>query len=757
MATGGNNVTITVSVNNNTAAGFSAVNNGLNGLQTQVNNTNGAFQGFWRDSNGRLRDAQGRFASAASGMVGSLTTLTNAAGNASGAIGGGGGMGGAGGGLSGALGGVGAIVAASALPALGALAPIMVTLGGASAVVSLAMDDIKKEAQVLKPALEDLQKAASKAIMPGVKSMFKDLKVAMKEAEPAVTVLGKSLGRVAEKGGQFAKSPAFQKALLQNVKLGSKWFEDFGDSVMDFTQSFLDFGAKSEKTLDAVGGGINDVLGKGLPGMFKGLEKGIEGSAEMFDGLFDAVNTVLPPLGRFAGQIADTFGPVLGEAFRFIGEVAAAIMESLTPALEELEPITASITDLLSKFSGEAKPLGEIIGKVLGHAIKMAVPIIKNMVDFIAIALPLVKDLATSLGGPLFGALMDVFGLNDKAESFNGSLENFSGWVKRNEGTITEGFRQVSQAIIDMVIAGITHLPDLLGMWKTVTMGILDGFDVILSGSALAFGWIPGLGDKLTSANKKFDSFKTGYGEMLDSAISKSEEFKAKAVPALEEQQLKLDISNFDRQIKIAKKELEDPNLTRERKAKLNAKIEELLDKKKQAQRSLDSLKDKTAKIKGDKKHFDGIARDVSRKMFGGKSVKIKGEPSSFWGTARSIAGTVVGSAYVRIKAIADSLNPFKYTGGIVGQAASGGARSRMTLVGERGPELVDLAPGSRVRSNDDTRRLFASGGVGGGGDSQPLVIQLNIGDRQLGELVIDPLRKIVRSQGGNVQAVIGT
>jgi phage-related protein len=89
--------------------------------------------------------------------------------------------------------------------------------------------------------------------------------------------------------------------------------------------------------------------------------------------------------------------------------------------------------------------------------------------------------------------------------------------------------------------------------------------------------------------------------------------------------------------------------------------------------------------------------------------------------------------------------------GGIVG-AASGGARSALTLVGEHGPELVDLAPGTRVHSNEDSRRMVQLGG----GSDRPIVIQLQIAGRDAGEYLIDPLRSAVYRRGGNVQAVLG-
>lgn len=64
---------------------------------------------------------------------------------------------------------------------------------------------------------------------------------------------------------------------------------------------------------------------------------------------------------------------------------------------------------------------------------------------------------------------------------------------------------------------------------------------------------------------------------------------------------------------------------------------------------------------------------------------------------------------------VTDQLKPLlpflgKAAGGIVG-AATGGSRSGTFLVGEQGPELVNLPAGSRVRSNPDTRRMFAEAG----------------------------------------------
>lgn len=92
--------------------------------------------------------------------------------------------------------------------------------------------------------------------------------------------------------------------------------------------------------------------------------------------------------------------------------------------------------------------------------------------------------------------------------------------------------------------------------------------------------------------------------------------------------------------------------------------------------------------------------------------------------------------------------------GGIRG-AADGGMRSGLTLVGEEGPELAEIAPGGRVWSNPDTQRMLA--GAGGGGSSGPIVVQVMLDGRQVAEAIVEPTRELVGRQGnGSAQQFFG-
>lgn len=173
---------------------------------------------------------------------------------------------------------------------------------------------------------------------------------------------------------------------------------------------------------------------------------------------------------------------------------------------------------------------------------------------------------------------------------------------------------------------------------------------------------------------------------------------------------------------------------------------------------------DKTSYLRGDITDLQRKLDDARARLAAApaeKRVAIEAEIADLLkklAQANAAIDAVQGSKTVYIRTIYQSFSEAhpggqaNAHGGIIG-AAGGGPRSRMTLVGEQGPELVDLAPGSRVRSNPDSKRIAAGMAGGGGG---PVVIQLMLEGRQIAEAVFDPLRHEIRTRGGNVQAVLG-
>lgn len=91
--------------------------------------------------------------------------------------------------------------------------------------------------------------------------------------------------------------------------------------------------------------------------------------------------------------------------------------------------------------------------------------------------------------------------------------------------------------------------------------------------------------------------------------------------------------------------------------------------------------------------------------------------------------------------------------GGIVG-AATGGIHGGLRMVGEHGPELLSLPPGTTVHSNPDTQRLMGAAGTHGG--AGPIILEIHSGGTALDDLLVEILRKAVRVRGGDVQIALG-
>lgn len=200
-----------------------------------------------------------------------------------------------------------------------------------------------------------------------------------------------------------------------------------------------------------------------------------------------------------------------------------------------------------------------------------------------------------------------------------------------------------------------------------------------------------------------------------------------------------------------------------------------------QAKKLADQILDtpnKTAKLKGNLDDLKSKLADAKKRLAAApssKTAKIKGEISNL---KAQIAAAKAALGSLKNKTVTMTINEVRrYTavyntigrpasgeggqskfahGGIIG-AAGGGPRSRMTLVGEQGPEILDLAPGSRVRSNPDTKRMLAGGHASTAAGGQPLQVNLIVDGKTLASVMIDPLRgKIADINGGNVQGALG-
>lgn len=571
---------------------------------------------FIRDSRGRIRDLRGRFLSAAAAadllarqaagtapeirIVGeasqsssvavrnlgngadrarpSIARLGKAASTAGAEIGS------KSGGMGGALWVVAAIAGLSLLPALGALVPMMAGAGVAAGTIKLGFSGVgeameaatkgKKEyAAALKalppPAREfvkalvatkkqftDLAPEIQKVMLPGFTQALKDSGPFVKILGTAMTEMGKGFGDAAAGVGRLMKDSGFQKEFTTVLSLGNVFVRDLTRGLGGLTRGFITFGAASEPTLRSLSGGISDLLGKGLPGMFQGLERGIEGSSKFLSGLFGMLNNILPALGRFSGEVARTFGPFLGEQMTLFGNVLTRALDAVGYAVRGLKPVFDDLTFGLKAAWLLAQPFASAF-----------------------------KDAGKAIIDAMIPAGTSI-------ENVKGPLQRLHAIVQANKLGLMEFARIGANVMLTIAEGFIRYLPALVNAAKFMSIIFLGAFDAILGAASAAFGWIPGVGEKLRTASGEFDKFKSGFLNGLQSAEDKTRAFSESVLPRLSENRLKLNISSWEAQIATAKGQM--ASVPPEKKAQLLAHIGQLEANVAEAKRELKSIPDET-------------------------------------------------------------------------------------------------------------------------------------------------------------------
>lgn len=484
--------------------------------------------------------------------------------------------------------------------------------------------------------------------------------------------------------------------------------------------------APFRQTGSVMGGILSDGIGQGI---VQGFQSGGLAGKAVFAVILAGI---LSWLGAALGGLLVT---VLGGAFVTVGGIAAfqsekiqskwkSVLGSLKKDFAQVgEPMIPVLDRALSKL----EDLSGRVAPKFAEALKKATPATNRFIDklfegFERLGRNAFKPImdAWDVFAPVFGEVFSDF-LNDVGKHL-GEMANL---VRDHSYEIETALRMVFGVISGLIkvvnwlmeawIWAMGSMGDATGFLMKyaiapLVQGILEAFYQILAGADWAFGWIPGIGDKLEAAKESFGAWKDKVVDGLYATAEAAYGFDEAMERVNRVRKLKADISSWKSQLTEAKRKLKDTVGTKAE-AKVRANIRDLERKIASAKRQLESMNGRTA---------------------------------------TSYVYTVYQDRYTSLDQ--RQRRHGLRTGGVVGTAATGGVRNNMTLVGEDGPELVDLPGGSRVRSNPDTRRIMG-GGMGGG---QTVRLMIDAGPSETSRLLLKLLRNAIRVEGGDVELVLG-
>lgn len=162
---------------------------------------------------------------------------------------------------------------------------------------------------------------------------------------------------------------------------------------------------------------------------------------------------------------------------------------------------------------------------------------------------------------------------------------------------------QHSQTFRDIVVqvfafvgnAVLSFAQMALQMFKMVIDGWMTFAGTMLHGAAIAFGWVPGIGSQLKTADKDFGSFKQGVDNTINGAISAVGRWKDSINNMPKEVKLQGNITDLQSKLKTAQAQLK--TVPASQRVAIQANIDQLKQQISAAQQSLARLQGKTVNV----------------------------------------------------------------------------------------------------------------------------------------------------------------
>lgn len=346
-----------------------------------------------------------------------------------------------------------------------------------------------------------------------------------------------------------------------------------------------------------------------------------------------------------------------------------AVGDSMKRAFKPLEPVILAFTDKVREIAKFFEPTIKAMAK-------MAAPALIKFIDELGVAF---KELEPAME-PMMKAFTDVLGelgpmLPGMFKSIAGSLSEFAQTVSENKTMLTGVFALIIKAI-PVVLDSIGGLIRFMSFLVVTMTGAFSDIAVT------AADWAHGILGALASVAEALAQMPGPWQETMAAAGQAMRRAQEDVLKYREEVQkmpksvkLQVEIDELTAKLELAKSKLKDPELSKKRKAEINAEISDLLNRVTIAKNSLNSIQDKTVRV-----------TVVTTHQGGGKAI---------------VTGGNVGASFASFS-----------SGGNSGGKGVSGPGATTALVGERGPEMLRLPTGSSVLPNSAVRTTQTASAV---------------------------------------------
>ena len=405
--------------------------------------------------------------------------------------------------------------AASRLLATGTAAedviPIMTRIGDATAAVGTGEDGIKRSVA----ALQKMQITGKVT----AESMNMLSEAGVNTTDALAAHLGKSPQQIAE---MVTKGQIKVQDVFKAIESGAGASAQRVEGMMD----------KQSATFAGMVSTLKDTVGQGL--------------AEAAQPLLESLKTIMPQITSNIQSIISSFGPLIGQIGPLLGgilpiiqplvgaitTIATAIAGSLVGAIKDLlpalEPVLKVFGELASGVGARLAPIIAKVAQLLGRVLQAVTPLLEPLMDLVFTILdaawPIIEVVADvllilvdalapllvivgQLLGPIgqlvnvaLAAIMPIIQpllpvISALAAVLGDVLGRAIGLVITSAGYLIQAWSQVGSFLIGSVL-------------QPIASAFLSWAETVVGAAADAFGWVPGLGDKLNTARDAISTFK---------------------------------------------------------------------------------------------------------------------------------------------------------------------------------------------------------------------------------------------------------
>lgn len=309
-------------------------------------------------------------------------------------------------------------------------------------------------------------------------------------------------GDFARTSGGLANSQRTLAATIEDVK------GQIGQGLLPAVTEIVKAVGPILKDVAPMLGQLATVVGKNLADAFKAIQPLLPTlvdalgkiASSVGGGLISAIAALIPaitPVIAILGELGARIGPLVSEILNKVAGLLTKLLGAVTPLLQPLIDLVFTVLDA-------AWPIIQVVADVVGILIDALAPLLnvvgallKPIGDLISIGfkalLPVIKPL-TPLIAALAAVLADVLG-------------RAIGLIITALGYLIIGASKVAPFLLNNLV-------------KPVVSAFLTFAESVVGSAEAAFSWVPGLGDKLTTAKKAIGDFKSNATKGISDAAA---------------------------------------------------------------------------------------------------------------------------------------------------------------------------------------------------------------------------------------------